>query len=177
MTLVIHDVAPRRQYTAEAGQTVFAVPFEFFANGDLKVYKFETLLGLDSSPDDSDSYSVVGAGITGGGHITLGTPGALQGDIITIVRDVPTDRITDFPLTGPFNIEALNLELDRIVTMIQEVEVKLEQRALMISEWDTPADIHDIPRLADRTNRLLGFDSEGQPVMYTGDQIGVAATL
>ena len=30
MALVIHDIAPRRQYTAEAGQTVFAVPFEFF---------------------------------------------------------------------------------------------------------------------------------------------------
>jgi hypothetical protein len=177
MTLVIHDTAPRRQYTAEAGQTVFAVPFEFFANADLKVYHFDTLLGLATTPADASHYSVVGAGITGGGHITLGAPGAVQGDIITIVRDIPTDRITDFPLTGPFNIEALNTELDRIVVMIQEVEAKLDQRALMIPEWDAPASMNDIPPLPGRASTVLGFDTEGQPMVAPISQFSPVAAV
>ena len=61
MAILINDTTPRAQYTATSGQTVFSVPFEFFENADLKVYKNSTLLTLTTH------YTVTGAGVTGGG--------------------------------------------------------------------------------------------------------------
>ena len=122
MALQISDTTPRIQYTATSGQTNFAVPFEFFAVADLKVYNGTTLLTYNNSPSSASQYSVTGAGVTGGGSITLGSPGATLNDSITIVRDLAIERLSDFPVSGNFPIQTLNSELDKIVAMLQQLE-------------------------------------------------------
>ena len=122
MAINISDVEPRVQYTATSGQTSFTVPFEFFANADLKVYNGTSLLTFNASPADATEYSVTGAGVTGGGSITLGGSGATLNDIITISRDIPISRTTDFPTSGAFQIASLNEELDKIVAMAGQLE-------------------------------------------------------
>ena len=156
MPILINDTAPRAQYTATSGQTVFSVPFEFFANSDLKVYRNSTLLTLTTN------YTVTGAGVTGGGTLTLVT-GATAGDIITIVRDVPVARTSDFPTSGPFNIEALNTDLDRLTAMVQQQEV-LDGRSLRLDQFDTPNTLDVLPVKASRVGRVLAFNATtGQP--------------
>ena len=86
MAITISNTEPRLQYTATSGQTAFTVNFEFFANADLKVYNATTLLTYAASPSSASYYSVTGAGVTGGGSITLGSPGATLNDKITIYR-------------------------------------------------------------------------------------------
>jgi hypothetical protein len=170
MPILINDTAPRSQYTATSGQTVFSVPFEFFANSDLKVYRNATLLTLTTN------YTVTGAGVTGGGTLTLVT-GATAGDIVTIVRDVPVARTSDFPTSGPFNIEALNTDLDRLTAMIQQQET-LDSRSLRLDQFDTPNSFNVLPVKADRLGRLLQFNaSTGQPeVGPTSSEIANAQT-
>ena len=126
MAINISDVEPRVQYTATSGQTSFTVPFEFFANADLKVYNGSTLLTFNASPSSASQYSVTGAGVTGGGSITLGGSGATLNDIITISRDIAISRTTDFPTSGAFQIASLNEELDKIVAMAQQLERDLK---------------------------------------------------
>ena len=156
MAILINDTAPRSQYTATSGQTVFSVPFEFFANSDLKVYKNSTLLTLTTD------YTVTGAGVTGGGSLTLVT-GATAGDIVTIVRDVPVARTSDFPTSGPFNIEALNTDLDRLTAMVQQQET-LDTRSLRLDQFDTPNTLNVLPTKTSRVGRVLQFNSStGQP--------------
>ena len=121
MAITISDTTPRVQYTATAGQTNFAVNFEFFVNADLKVYNGTTLLTYDASPSSASEYSVSGAGQTGGGSITLGG-GATVNDKITIYRDMSIARATDFPTSGAFQVDSLNEELDKLTAMIQQVE-------------------------------------------------------
>jgi len=121
MAITISDTTPRVQYTATAGQTAFAVNFEFFANADLKVYNGSTLLTYAASPSGATQYSVTGAGVSGGGSITLGG-GATVNDKITIYRDMSIARSTDFPTSGAFQVESLNEELDKLTAMIQQVE-------------------------------------------------------
>ncbi len=121
MAITISDTTPRVQYTATAGQTSFAVNFEFFANADLKVYNGTTLLTYAASPSGATQYSVTGAGVSGGGSITLGG-GATVNDKITIYRDMSIARSTDFPTSGAFQVESLNEELDKLTAMIQQVE-------------------------------------------------------
>jgi len=65
MAILINDNSARVQYTATSGQTVFTVPFEFFANADLKVYQNSTLKTITTH------YTVTGAGVTGGALLLL----------------------------------------------------------------------------------------------------------
>lgn len=156
MAILINDTAPRNQYTASGGQTVFAVSFEFFENADLKVYKNAALQTITTH------YTVTGAGVTGGGSITL-TSGATAGDIITIVRDIPVKRVTDFPTSGPFNISALNTELDKIVAMVQEREDDIT-RVVQLSDTDTSTSL-TLPIAASRASKVLGFDATGNAIV------------
>jgi len=159
MPILINDTSARVQYTATSGQTVFTVPFEFFSNADLKVYRSATLQTLTTN------YTVTGAGVTGGGTITL-VSAATAGEIITIARDVPVARTTDFPSSGPFNIEALNTDLDRLTAMIQQQET-LDTRSLRIDQFDTPNTLNALPSKTSRAGRVLSFDADGQPSTTT----------
>jgi len=155
MAILINDTTPRVQYTATSGQTVFTVSFEFFENADLKVYKNSTLLTLTTH------YTVTGAGVTGGGSITLVT-GATAGDVLTITRDIAVKRVTDFPTSGPFNVDALNTDLDRLTAMMQERENGLT-RVIQLSETDAAVNLQ-LPIAASRASKVLGFDTTGNAI-------------
>lgn len=156
MAILINDTSPRSQYTATASQTVFSVPFEFFSNADLLVYQNSTLKTLTTH------YTVTGAGLTGGGSITLVT-GAAASDIITIVRDIPVARVTDFPTSGPFNIDALNTDLDRLTAMIQERENQVS-RVISLSQTDAAVNLY-LPTAANRASKVMAFDSTGNVIV------------
>ena len=126
MAITISDTEPRIQYTATGGQTSFTVPFAFFANADLQVFNGTSQLSFSSAPSNATQYSVTGAGVSGGGSITLGSPGATVNDVITIVREVAIERTTDFPTSGAFQIDSLNTELDKIIAMAQQLERDLK---------------------------------------------------
>ena len=126
MAITISDTEPRIQYTATGGQTSFTVPFAFFANADLQVFNGTSQLTFSSAPTNASQYSVTGAGVSGGGSITLGSPGATVNDVITIVREVAIERTTDFPTSGAFQIDSLNTELDKIIAMAQQLERDLK---------------------------------------------------
>jgi hypothetical protein len=175
MAILINDNSARVQYTATTNQTVFTVPFEFFANSDLKVYNGSTLLTFASSPANASQYNVSGAGVTGGGSIALGSPGAALGNIITIVRGVPIERTSDFPLSGPFNIEALNTTLDKMTVMLQDVDTKFEQRVPRLAENDTPNTLAAIPSIDQRKGKLFYWDENGQPSAI--DTSGIASVV
>ena len=113
--ITISDTTPRVNYTASSSQTAFTVNFPFFADSNLKVYQNDTLKTL------STDYTVTGAGASAGGTMTLGT-GATSGDIISILRDVPVARTTDFATSGAFQIDTLNTDLDKHTAMVQELE-------------------------------------------------------
>jgi len=162
MALQISDTTPRVQYTATSGQTTFAVNFEFFNVADLKVYNGTTLLTYNNSPSSASQYSVTGAGVTGGGSITLGSPGATLNDKITIVRDLAIERISDFPVSGNFPIQTLNTELDKIVAMLQQLEEQFA-RTLQYPVTTTTGFNVDLPDLV--ANRVLSVNSDATALL------------
>ena len=166
MALPIIDRTARVQYTATAGQTQFVVPFEFFAATDIKVYAGETLL--------SSGYTVSGAGIEGGGYVTFAS-GRTAGDKITLLRDIPIDRTSDFPVSGPFPIEALNDQLARLAAQVQQLETTLATRCLQLSAFDTALSV-TVPSVSLRANKGLFFDASGNPSMVGIDDLVLPAT-
>tara|TARA_R110000744_G_scaffold71312_1_gene143622 strand:- start:580 stop:1293 length:714 start_codon:yes stop_codon:yes gene_type:complete len=166
MPLVINDTTPLNQYTATSGQVDFTISFEFFATTDIKVYNGDTVLTFNASPGNATQYSVTGAGTNGTKKITLGSPGATTGNVITILRDIPVKRTSDFPTSGPFNIDVLNTELDTLTSMIAERESETLY-SLRVPENDPSGASLILPGKATRSSKVLGFDSNGDPVVTT----------
>ncbi len=173
MAITISDISPRIQYTATSGQTSFTVPFEFFDDDDLVVVNtnsggVDTTLTKAASPSSVTQYSVTGAGVTGGGSITLGS-GATLNDKYTITRNVPIARSTDFATTGVFPIDSLNTELDKIVAMMQQqgVDINLSPRA---SSTTSTAYGLIFPELV--SDKVLSVNSAGDSLIFT-QEIGV----
>jgi len=134
---IVNDVAPRVQYTANGATTIFTFPFPVIEESDLKVWF--------GDGNAASSYTVSGLSQTNGGQIQFAAPPA-DGTRVTILRDMPVRRLTDFQEAGEFRAAAINEELDRLAMMVQQVEHKLD-RAAALAPTATPASV----RLPDPT--------------------------
>ena len=170
MSITISDTTPRVQYTAANTQTTFAVGFEFFTNADLKVFAGNTQLTFAASPANASQYSVAGAGVSGGGSITLGGA-STNGVIYTIFRDMAVARSTDFPTSGAFQIGSLNTELDKVVAMIQQVERDLKLSPQAAATTSNTFGL-TFPNLA--ANKILSVNSAGTALEFSQSIVDVA---
>jgi len=156
-TLTVGDITPRAQYTATASQTTFAYAFPIFVDSDLKVYIGSTLKTLTTH------YTVTGAGGSSGGNVVL-TSGATEDDIVTIYRDLPVARTSDYSIGGTFRAETLNDDLDKLAMMIQQVEYDLNSRCLRFGQFTTGIPLSEFTESdTDRAGKVLAFDSSGDP--------------
>jgi hypothetical protein len=122
-SLPITAVIPRKQYTAVLNQTVFNIPFIFFAVTDITVY----YTPVGTTPNDATqlilqpgAYTVQQNAVTFVGTITLAAPAA-AGDIVTIVRSMPYQRLNFYiPGFGNFTPDAVNTDFSSEVLMIQQ---------------------------------------------------------
>ena len=151
-TLTVGDITPRAQYTATASQTTFAYAFPIFVDSDLKVYIGSTLKTLTTH------YTVTGAGTTAGGNVVLGT-GASVGDIVTIYRDLPISRTSDYATGGTFRAETLNDDLDKVVMMSQQLEDQVNNNTLTVDQFDDISIDLTLPVKDTRKGTVLGFNA------------------
>ena len=156
-TLTVGDVTPRAQYTATSGQTAFTYSFPIFTDGDLKVYVGSTLKTLTTD------YTVSGAATSSGGAVTF-TSGVANGSVVTIVRDIPQSRQSDYQTGGAFFAETINDDLDKLVMMSQQNEEELENRVLRVPVTDPQSTDLALPVLDDRKGKVLAFNlTTGNP--------------
>ena len=114
-TTPLNDTAPRVQYEAAAGQTEFTFPFWVTAEADLNVYAGNTLQTLNTD------YTATGILNINGGTVVF-TNGRPAGEVITIERAMPFERVSEFQEAGTFKASVLNLELSKMVAMMQQVK-------------------------------------------------------
>jgi copper chaperone CopZ len=108
-------------YVAAPGQSAFPVSCEIFAG-----YAGAFLVKVNGAAVPYTSLGGAGffttlayADGSEGGDILLGTP-CTGGETVEISRALPVERISEMPEAGPISIAALNLELDRIIALIQD---------------------------------------------------------
>ncbi len=146
-------VTPIVRYTASGTQSVFSYSFPIFEDANMSVY-------LDGAKQVS-GFTINGAGETSGGDVTFDNPPA-NGVIVTLARELSIERVTDFLEGGDFSAASINNELDYLVAALQQVN---RENDLMLKYGD-----HEIPgasQLPDkavRSNMVLGFDGNGDPV-------------
>ena len=154
MTIDISDNDPRISYTANANgaQTVFAVPFEFFDNSDLKVYVAGV---LKSEGTGSANYSVSG-GSGSTGTVTF-VSGVTASATVVITRSITIERVTDFTAGADINRAALNTQLDTLTAIAADLK-DLADRSIILSDFDTSVST-TLPLVDDRKGKTLTFNS------------------
>jgi len=151
MTINIADNSPRVSYTVGEGvtQTSFTVSFEFFDNADLNVYVDTVLKTLTTD------YTISG-GSGSTGTVSISVTGASGGSTVVITRDISIERTTDFPTVGPFQISALNTELDRITAIAADIQDDLN-RSLRLTDYDAAVSLV-LPDVTTRKGKTLAFN-------------------
>ena len=157
MTINIADNSPRISYTVAQGQTQtsFAVPFEFFDNADLNVY-------IDGTLKTITTHYTVSGGDGSTGTVSMSVTGGTGGSTVVITRDIELERTTDFPVSGAFNIVALNTELDRLVAIAADLEDQAN-RALQLTDFDAAVSLV-LPDVDTRKGKTLAFNASSGAV-------------
>jgi hypothetical protein len=158
--ITITDQDTRVDYKVEATpDDTFNIPFEFFDKSDIRVSVGGT--------EQTSGFTVTGNSVQNGfsdGTLTLDI--AVSNTTVSIWRDIPISRTSVFPTSGEFSITSLNTQLARIVAMLQQ-EHQQFLRSVRLPEAEG-GKLAELPAAADRTNRLLGFDADGQPIAASG---------
>jgi|GEM_PF-2167734 len=149
----IMTTPPRVQYIADGVQSLFVFPFPIFDAGNLQVF-VDGLL-------QSGTYSTTGVGASHGGSVSFLTPPG-AGARITIRRQLPVQRTTDFQEGGDFRAKTLNDELDYQTAALQQIESDVV-RGLRLPPADPDVDT-TLPDSQTRAGKLLAFDANGGPV-------------
>lgn len=128
----IKPVVPKVQYTGNGVTTDFPYTFAIFDETDMVVY-------LDDDIIES-GYTITGAGETDGGYVIFDTAPD-DGVKITLLRNVPIERLTDFQEGGTFRPKNLNDEFDRQTAFCQQVQESLSRAVVVDPTSDVNPEI------------------------------------
>lgn len=149
----IPDIPPIVRLVGNGIQTIFEFPFPIFASEDLSV-------SINGALQNS-GFSVTGPGETAGGSVIFDIP-PLDGQMITLERRMPFERLTDFIEGGDFAATTINTELDFIVAGLQQLEQD-QTTMLQFNPHESPLS-NIIPDKHIRAGKVLGFDGDGQMI-------------
>ena len=156
----------RNDYIASAGQTVFAYTFQILLDSDIKVIKNGTALTLNND------YTVSGAGVSGGGNVTL-ISGASLSDAVSIILAMPIDRTTEYQNAGDFLASDVNGDFDKGYIALNQLQTDVS-RAVRLKDQDQSVNL-ELPLASTRANKFLRFKSDGSIDVTTGSP-GAAST-
>lgn len=153
---------PYNPHTGNGLTTVFAYGFTLLDADDLVV----TIDGVVTS-----AYTVSGLGVAAGGSITFSSAPA-NGAAVLLQRVIQLVRSTEYPTNGDLLAETVNGDFDRLWMAIQNVDAD-STRSLRVPEVGV---LPELPAAADRADKLLSFDSDGNPSV-TAPSAGTATAL
>ena len=161
----------RVQYNGNGTTVLFTVPFYFLDNSHLQVVVTSSS-GVDSTKVLTTDYTVSGAGNPAGGSITMLAAPAV-GEKLAVIRNIAITQTTDLVDNDPLPAEVLETSLDKAAMIDQQLAEKMD-RALIMSAGTTVSG--QLPDAATRANKLLSFDSSGNPTV-TAPSAGTASAL
>lgn len=168
MTPAVHDLSVVQSFVAAPGQTNFAMPCMLYASYEgAWVVKVDGVLQVFSTIPGAGQFTCTSSGPEGC-IIHLGTP-CIGNEKVVVTRDLPLERVVEFIETGPVAMASLNLDMNRIVSMLQDMKARFK-RVLMTDVGDL---VNLLPNALARAGKLLSFDLNGQPVVIDMPDTGI----
>lgn len=164
--IAIDDLTPRNRYVSAGGETTLDYDFPIFDAGHLLVQETDpTDLNNPVTLVRGTDYTVTGVGGATGGTIVFDTgvypSGGVSGNIYTITRNVPYERLNDYQFSGDFESSDINSDLDLVIMQIQQLDLRLNA-TVQLDETDELTTLPiTIEATADRQDRVLGFNPAG----------------
>jgi len=157
------------QYIAAANQLQFAYAFLVTDEDHLVVYvdNVQKTRGLD--------FTVTGTGNASGGTVSFnpvdpnnGTQyGPSADQVVTLYREMPITRLSDFQANGDFRAETLNDEFDSMTLLLQQQNEILTNNTIRFSRWHAANPGQIEVSATDRAGKALIFDDNGDPIVST----------
>ncbi|CUW40257.1 protein of unknown function [Magnetospirillum sp. XM-1] len=144
----------------------FAVPFAFFSTSDLIVY-VGSYTPKTIGTDYTVSGTLTGGGYPDGGSVTL-TAG-VSNTWVVITRSVPIQRVTQLPVSGKFNIDQLNQDLNVSYAIAQQNKTAADNAIHIPVDDYSAAPTTVLPNVAGRAGKGLKFDSSGNVTVTAVD--------
>jgi hypothetical protein len=179
MTITLGNNDPRAEYSVAEGvtQQVFAVPFEFFDDGDISVYVDGVLKieGADYTISGGDGSTGTITFVTAVPPAVQQVTGAVGGSEVVIVRSIPIERTSDFSAGADINRAALNEQLDILTAMIADLRSRIDRSPTLVDYDVVDYDLR-FPVTADRINKYLAFGSTGNLTAVNGTTSTIIAS-
>lgn len=146
------------------GATVFPLPFRFFDDSDINVYRVEPVTGVTTLQAIGTDYTLAGAGepeVDGSALSVLTLTSPLTGANLFVERVLPIEQTTDIVNQGSFFAETHEDAFDYLTMLTQQTSAE-GRGAIRVAIGD-PEPTRLVPA-AQRANLLMGFDSAGNPI-------------
>ena len=160
--MTVSTQTTRVSYTGNGTTTAFAVPFSFFAAGDLVVIERVTASGVETIKSLTTHYTVTGGNGAPGTVTALTAPA----DTVswTIHRRTPATQEVDYQPNDSFPAETHERALDRLTFLGQELRDAMG-RALVFPSTDPYGLLAALPPSVARANKAFIFDASGAPAL------------
>lgn len=157
-------------YAGDGVSTAFSFPFRFFDDTDLEVYLVDSG-SVSTLQTLTTDYSVTNTGTEDGGTVTMVVP-PTSGNTLLIRRMIPATQSVDYQNNDAFPAETHEQAIDRLTLLSQQRDNE-NNLAIRFPTGDTASPV--LPVVADRANRILTFDSDGE-FLLEDNTLGIAAT-
>lgn len=156
-------------YTGNGVTVTFAYSCQVQKLEDLDVYLDNVVI--------TSGITINGIGSLTGGSVTFSVAPA-SGVEVRVERAIELERTTDYQQNGDFLSRIVNPDFDRLWMALQQIRTAFS-RVLHYPRADVNP-VSELPLAAARANKLLGFNSNGDPIVVTpidGSATSVLATL
>ena len=166
--MTVATTTNRASYTGDAVTTAFSFPFPYRASSDLVVILRTIATGAESVQSTPAQYSVAGVSDAGTGGFSSATINFVTAPAATlqihIIRNTPTLQTADYTSGSTIVPATLEGGLDTLAIGTQYTADALDR---VLRARRTDAVVNDLPSSITRANKVLAFDSSGQPTVST----------
>lgn len=156
----VTDQTTSNSSTGNGVTTVYPYTFKILDQNDLLVEVDGVTKTLTTH------YTVSGVGASGGGNVTFASPPALDA-VVVVSRSMAYSRDTDYQENGDLLAATLDEDVDRVTMLVQQVRQLIRRAVKLPSGVTTDQVLGTGNTAAERASKLIGFDSDGDPALFT----------
>ena len=186
--MTVSSTTNSNSYTGNGSNHSFAYGYKIFSDVDIEVI-IRSVAGTETVKTRNTHYIVTNAGVESGGNVLFKFNTGTSSDAhfsssdfrpannekVLLRRNIGLTQVTDYIENDTFSSNAHENALDRLTFITQALQEESD-RSIKISKTNTMTSTEFLTLAADRANKILAFDSNGELTVDTGKVASVGIT-